>query len=385
MTNNLKKLYFCAMENTIANNIHENQVYPIIKRTPNMTGLFLNPFLEISRSRIGPIYIDQKHDSMIQIFRLPIATYFFFSSWYIFPIIFFILSIYLFAHCLLNRYDIIHCRHTLSGLIAIPIAKIFNIKVISDIRGCYTDEGVMLGRWKQGSLSYKFYKKIEKFVYKYSDAVSGISPVMCRYIKSISASTEPFYIPAVVDTERIFFDQKVRVKARNELNLSEDDICFIYVGSIGAWNSIDSLVNQLRSTIDKIGVNDKNVHLTVLSKDSKLVNRLYKLPYRIFARSVRPSEVNYYLNAADYGLLPGKKIISDSDKNVFGVMISSKAEEYLCCGLKVLSNEGIEYFQDKNLINIYGKCRNDIANNFKHEFSLDKVLSKYDALYENLI
>ena len=116
-----------------------------------------------------------------------------------------------------------------------------------------------------------------------------------------------------------------------------------------------------------------------------MVNRLYKLPYRIFARSVRPSEVNYYLNAADYGLLPGKKIISDSDKNVFGVMISSKAEEYLCCGLKVLSNEGIEYFQDKNLINIYGKCRNDIANNFKDEFSLDKVLSKYDALYENLI
>ena len=236
MVNSAKKLYFCAMENTIANNIHASQVYPIIKRTPNMRGLFLNRVLKYLN--VLAQYIDQKHDSKIQIFRLPIATYFFFSSWYIFPIIFFILSIYLFAHCLLNRYDIMHCRHTLSGLIAIPIAKIFNIKVISDIRGCYTDEGVMLGRWKQGSLSYKFYKKIEKFVYKYSDAVSGISPVMCRYIKSISASTEPFYIPAVVDTERIFFDQKVRVKARNELNLSEDDICFSYVGSIGAWNSI---------------------------------------------------------------------------------------------------------------------------------------------------
>ena len=28
--------------------------------------------------------------------------------------------------------------------------------------------------------------------------------------------------------------------------------------------------------------------------------------------------------------------------------------------------------------------RNDIANKFKNEFSLDRVLSKYDALYQNL-
>lgn len=295
-----------------------------------------------------------------------------------------ILSIYLFIHCLFNRYDIMHCRHTLSGLIAIPIAKIFRIKVISDIRGCYTDEAVLLGRWKVGSLSFRFYKKIEKFVYKYSDAVTGISPDMCHYIKSISPSSEPVYIPAVVDTKRIFFDEKVRLDARSELNLSEDDICFIYVGSIGAWNSVESLIKQLKTTVKKIGIEDEKVHLIVLSKDSKMIKVLDKLPYRIFACSVKPSEVNYYLNAADYGLLPGKEIISDSDKNVFGVMISSKAEEYLCCGLKVITNKGIKYFQNKNLLNISEKCRKDIANNYKNEFSLDKVLSKYNALYENL-
>ena len=65
-------------------------------------------------------------------------------------------------------------------------------------------------------------------------------------------------------------------------------------------------------------------------------------------------------------------------------MISSKAEEYLCCGLTVISNKGIKYFQNKNLLNISGMNRNDIANNFKNEFSLDTVLSKYDALYKNL-
>ena len=86
MINNAKKLYFCVMENTFANNIHASQVYPIIKRTPNMRGLFLNPSFEISRSRIGPIYFDQKFDSNIQISRLPLATYFFFSSWFMFPI-----------------------------------------------------------------------------------------------------------------------------------------------------------------------------------------------------------------------------------------------------------------------------------------------------------
>lgn len=373
------------MENTFANNIHASQVYPIIKRTPNMRGLFLNPSFEISRSRIGPIYFDQKFDSNIQISRLPLATYFFFSSWFMFPIIFMILSTYLFIHCLFNRYDIMHCRHTLSGLIAIPIAKIFNMKVISDIRGCYADEGVLLGRWKSGSLSFRLYKKIEKFVYKYSDSVTGISPVMCHYIKSISPSSKPVYIPAVVDTNRIFFDKKVRSEARNELNLSEDDACFIYVGSIGAWHSVNSLINQLQTTVKKIGIEDKKVQLIVLSKDSIFVEASDELPYRILTRSVESSEVNYYLNAADYGLLPGKEITSDSAKNVFSVMISSKAEEYLCCGLKVISNRGIKYFQNKNLSYMSGTSRKDIANNFKNEFSLDKVLSKYDAIYQNFL
>ena len=66
-------------------------------------------------------------------------------------------------------------------------------------------------------------------------------------------------------------------------------------------------------------------------------------------------------------------------------MISSKAEEYLCCGLKVISNRDKKYFQNKNLSYMSGTSRKDIANNFKNEFSLDKVLSKYDAIYQNFL
>ena len=91
-----------------------------------------------------------------------------------------------------------------------------------------------------------------------------------------------------------------------------------------------------------------------------------ELPYRILTRS-ESSEVNYYLNAADYGLLPGK-ITSDSAKNVFSVMISSKAEEYLCCGLKVISNRGIKYFQNKNLSYMSGTSRKDIQIILKMNF-----------------
>ena len=66
-------------------------------------------------------------------------------------------------------------------------------------------------------------------------------------------------------------------------------------------------------------------------------------------------------------------------------MISSKAEEYLCCGLKVVSNKGIKYFQNKNLSYMSDISRKDIANKFKNEFSLDRVLSKYDAIYQNFL
>ena len=351
--NNSRKLYFSALENTISNNIHASQVYPIINRTSNMKGLFLNPFFEVSRSRIGLISFKKKLDSKFKIFRLPIATYFIFSPWYFFPIIFIILSIYLFFHFLFNRYDIVHCRHFLAGLVAIPIAKIFSIKVLTDIRGCYTDEGVLIGRWKNNSFSYKFYKKLEKFVYKFSDNVCGISPSMCDYIKSISPLTNPIYIPAIVDTERIFFNENLRSEARRALKLSKDDLCFIYIGSISPWNSIDALIDQLKLTVHKLGAKDEKIYFIFLSNDSKHFKTLEKLPYKILTKSVLPSEINFYLNAADYGLLPGKKIITESDKNVFKVMISSKAEEYLCCGLQVISNEGIEYFKNKKFSSFF--------------------------------
>ena len=106
-----------------------------------------------------------------------------------------------------------HCRHTL-WMIAIPIAKIFNESCFR-YWGCYADESSFRSL-EIRKLSFRLYKKIEKFVYKYSDSVTGISPVMCHYIKSISPSSKPVYIPAVVDTNRIFFD-KVRSEARNDL------------------------------------------------------------------------------------------------------------------------------------------------------------------------
>ena len=112
-----------------------------------MRGLFLNPSFEISDHVLAQ-YILIKN--LIQIFKYLVYHLQLISFFFLVYVSdnFMILSTYLFIHCLFNRYDIMHCRHTLSGLIAIPIAKIFNMKVISDIRGCYADEGVLLGRWK---------------------------------------------------------------------------------------------------------------------------------------------------------------------------------------------------------------------------------------------
>ena len=53
MANNI--LYLTVMENTFHNNIHKSQIYPILSTVPNIHGLFVNPIIEASRSRIGVI------------------------------------------------------------------------------------------------------------------------------------------------------------------------------------------------------------------------------------------------------------------------------------------------------------------------------------------
>lgn len=380
-----KILYFCALENTVNNNIHSNQVYPVIENTENMCGLFLNPFFEISRSKIGIIKM-KKNISKSHVHFIPFPTFLFFCPWFIFPILFFYCFIYLFIFCLIKNIKIVHARNTLSAIVAVSVSKILNIKVLSDIRGVYPDEGVLLGRWKLDSLSYKFFKYLESYVFRGTHKICGISPELCSYIYKYSSEIHPRFVPAIVDSKFIYFDKDLYKKTRSVLKIKDDEYCFIYVGSIGAWNKVSELNSQVKYLCKKNKIVESKAHLLILTNaKQEIIRKELQLNCNLIIKSVEPHRVNDFLNAADYGLLPGKKIVNKADLIVFGVMISSKAQEYMVTGLNVIANPKIKFFSSNEFKNIQKLERLARAQSCHNMFTLEYVISQYKILYEDMM
>lgn len=129
-------------------------------------------------------------------------------------------------------------------------------------------------------------------------------------------------------------------------------------------------------------VKKESLSIIILSKNTAgLVEDLTKLAGKVICEIVAPTEVNKFLNAADFGLLPGLQITNKAEENVLRTMISSKAEEYLVCGLGVLTHPAIKFFEaiDKRYLEQEG--RKSRSSYYSKEFSIEAVLKKYEILY----
>ena len=155
------KLYLCIMENTYNNNIHKNQIFPLIAKDNKTILLFIAPFFILTRRSFG-INKQTYNDKNIIHIKIPLFSYNFSMNPFIFP--WFLLFTIPFAIFFVLKHKIkeIHARNHLSAITAVIVKKIFrNIKLLSDFRGLYAEEGVILGRWKHDSLRFRFWKYIE--------------------------------------------------------------------------------------------------------------------------------------------------------------------------------------------------------------------------------
>jgi hypothetical protein len=376
-------LYLVVMENTFKNNIHANQIYPVLNANPNMHALFINPLFEASRSRIGLVKGRQKIDHA-KVFYSPFPTYFFFSQWFVLPFVILWSCVPLLYLCVKNKIAVIHARNLMSGICAVLVSKICDVSVVMDMRGVHPDEGVIIGRWKYGGYSYRIHKRLEAWVLKAATHVACISPNLCKYVSDVAPSVRPIFVPAMVSPESFYFSAALRKEARNQLSIKDNDVCLIYTGSLGSWHRISELKKQISDERNLV-VGKKLVVIILSNADPDVIKSELDLDISIpiIVRNVPPVEVNYYLNAADIGLLPAKKIENESDRIVFDVMISSKAEEYLSTGLDIRANPAISFFFDDEYYRSDFKSRDETAFFYQSKFSNASVIEKIRGLHAN--
>lgn len=380
------KLYLCVMENTQNNNIHANQIFPLTEDEENTILLFLPPMFIINRKGFG---INTQKYNNINVYhaRIPLLSYNFSMNPLLLPIFFICTLPFLFAFVFKYHVNEIHARNHLSALLAVIIKKFFKrVVILSDFRGLYAEEGVILGRWKYDSLRFKIWKYIEKFICRNSDIVTTISQNMTKYISETYTIDNAHFVPAIVDTKKFHFSSEFRDAFREENNVSEDEVVFLYVGSFGLWHDIPTFYEYIDKYLKKMRISKYRVF--ILSDISENQYKYLHDRFNTTILSVEPNLVNKYLCGADIGVLPGSKKQGGEFDMMYNTMISSKLEEYLCTGLKVIVNSRIEevnnmikYDFDESALIQEDSKRIMVSDKYQNLFSSIKIKSIYDELF----
>ena len=179
------------------------------------------------------------------------------------------------------------------------------------------------------------------------------------------------------------FSQVIRNQYRNKLKLASKDIVFVFMaGGISNWQNTQEIINSIA---------EKGYKLLNLSKQEIKINNVINLyvPYK---------EVPHYLNAADIG------IVWRNSDTVNKVASPVKFSEYVCTGLPVIANNGVDLVNDYigetgfgKIINNFNQIdnalieklrqlnRNTISNNAKGKFSIEVIANNYFEIYKKLL
>ncbi len=307
-----------------------------------------------------------------------------------------------------ETYNLIHCRSSAIGPVALALKVKYKSKLIFDMRGWWPDEKKESGSWKSMVYFpiYKYFKKIEKRLFSESDyAISltnaGLDEIIKRNLKN---KDRVKIIPTCVDFDSFLpFKEQTRRDSRKELQLEESDLVLLYSGSLGGNYSMEIIFGFYRS-FKKIFNHTKILFLS--QTDTNFIKEEVSsanIPLEdIRIRSCSYDEVSKFLMAGDYGLINYSKTYSTIGRS------PTKLGEYWACGLPVLSQSNIgdidfllkKYPNSGFLIDILEENRFNLAvkevTNMSfcktklREYSLDyydlkKGVESYKSVYKEIL
>ena len=299
-----------------------------------------------------------------------------------------------------KKLDVIHARSYISAIIALPICFFFSVPFIFDIRGLWIDEKIESGTWK-GALFKPiifFSRLIEDLLFKNASSIVVLTESSKHFLNNKYPHLNKLItvIPTCVNYEIFFSDNSIRKLIRTDLGVLDDEILFIYSGSIGGYYRFDYILDFYEETMQfgrtkllLLTKSDKNLLLPEIVKRNLVSN--------VFILSVNYTDVSKYLNSADAGLIIYEKSISSIARS------STKLGEYWACNLPVFAPSDVGdlnflfYLNNQQhlLLNSFtkhnykstlklffnGSYKYEFRNEVKSYFDLTSGVNKYIDLY----
>ncbi len=313
-------------------NIKVLSLLPVIQKNLLIKRKFVFNYLKNIEENFGEFNIEFKYKWIL--------SHWLYIKFYKLP--FFILNTFFYVKKFVQKKNIhiIHCRSYLSTIIAVIVKKYVNkkVKVVFDTRGMYPEEGTLIMGWKLNSLNYKFWKKIEKFLFDSCDWIVNVSEPFSEYVKKITFNKDITTIPTLTNTEIFKCEKKNRYKMRKKYNIEKKKV-LVYCGnlSISGWHNIKNIITTYK-IFNKVF---KNSYLLIITNGNKEILKMEIVKNGISLKEVsivfteKPEDTKKYLCMGDYGMIViEKKITSFS-------LLATKTGEYLSCGLPVIVNKGV--------------------------------------------
>ncbi|MCU0238326.1 MAG: hypothetical protein MUC29_02710 [Pyrinomonadaceae bacterium] len=306
-----------------------------------------------------------------------------------------------------NNFRIIHCRSFVASM-AGYFFKIFSgCKFIFDARGFWVDERIEGGIFKS-RLLFNVLKRVEYAMARKADAITLLTQTAIDDMKSwkqLQGFDEKKYwhITTCVDLEKF----KPIYKKRQTKVFDENNIEFLYVGSIGPWHSFEK-VSAFISTAYKHFPNSKfrliigfgkefiENYLTENNFDQSRFE-IKTVPHYLIHNEFTNADIGFFfippvyakiassptkmgeMLAAGIPIITGDKI-GDVDRlvndNIIGKILTETDEN----SIKSVISEVVKMLKkDNNSLN--ERCL-VVADDY---FSLEKGVAKYAEIYKNLI
>lgn len=295
----------------------------------------------------------------------------------------------IFSEILSNNNTIIHIR---GEFFAMPVKRalkklnLTNVKILSDVRGASSEETLLYKKSKPPFLQLKLYhqRKNLKLLKFNSDYISCVSEKLKKYlIEKSGICQDRIYINHCIAGDEFNYDTLIRDEYRKILKIKSKDILFLFMtGGNSNWQNTDEIINSIANNGYKI------LNLSRIKFKHENVINLF-VPY---------NNVHNYLKASDIS------IVWRNDDVVNNVACPIKFSEYICSGLPVIANNGVDLINDYIKTTGYGitiKSFDDIipesinrlvsldrqkVSSYAHDlFSLKVISKRYISVYKDIL
>lgn len=234
----------------------------------------------------------------------------------------------------------IHARTEYAASVAASLLNTHTFRLIWDARGDTLSEAAMKlkswPRWKRWLFPFKEYaikRRLKKAAASAHSAIF-VSDALRRLQGPDIPLNRTLVLPCVADENQFFFSSELRRETRQRLGLSDGQPLLIYVGSAAIWQCVDQTVEIIQQTLRK----HPECRALIISPDQDSFRKLFDpaLISQVTIISEALSNINAYLNAADFGLL----LREESPVNFVASPV--KHAEYCLAGLTVVSTNAVD-------------------------------------------